>query len=413
MTLGFGAYRISNRSQDHKEALNKAFESGVKYIDTSANYTNGESELLIGEVLKESDYKPTIISKVGYIQGKNFEEIHKLNKEGKAEHELVKVDDHIWHSINPDFIENQITLTLNRLGLDCLDIYLLHNPEYYFYEEGATQEEYYRRIKKAFVYLESLVAEGVIKSYGISSNNFVLDPKDSKCTNIDKVYECAQEISLENNFKWIQFPFNILETGALERYDSGLNLLEKANSHGLKTMINRPLNAFKDGRLVRLATYESFFPQVSKEKAQEIIDNALDFLEKKFQVDEPDESIHNLPLIKQVKDIWLKQPSPDAIEQIFFGHLFPLVARVWGGDLSSQESQPFYDMYECSLIFARKNMNDVAEEFRKQAVESGLLIEDKRPLQIQLIDKYQDYGFDLILVGMKDARYVEQLKHYF
>ena len=411
MTVGFGAYRISIQSEDHYDALKLAIENGIKYIDTSSNYTGGDSEELIGKVLKAVDRKPVIISKVGYIQSKNFEEIHKLNQNSLAVHDLVKVDDHIWHSIHPEFIENQINLTLSRLGLDCLDIYLLHNPEYYFYEEGATQHEYYERIKKAFIYLEDLVAQGVIKSYGISSNNFVLPPSDEKCTNIEKVFECAKSISDQHNFKWIQFPFNILEINALEKYYDELSLLEKANSYGLKTMINRPLNAFKDGRLIRLANYEMKVKDL--EEATNQLNCALDILEQKFHEDEPEESIHNFPLIKQIKEIWLQQPTPDAVEQVFFAHFFPLVARLWGEDLSVEESQPFYDLFETSLSYARKNMNDMANQYKIQAIASGVLAPDNRPLQVQLIEKYREYGFDVILVGMKDSNYVNQLKDYF
>ena len=55
---GFGGYRIDYRIAEHYEALVHAIRSGINLIDTSANYTDGGSELLIGKALRsvqESD----------------------------------------------------------------------------------------------------------------------------------------------------------------------------------------------------------------------------------------------------------------------------------------------------------------------------------------------------------------------
>ena len=410
MTIGFGGYRVSVTSDEHREALEKAVDLGISLIDTSANYTNGDSEKLIGEVLKKSQNKPLLVSKVGYIQGGNLQVIEELNNEGKAVEDLVKVNESLWHSIHPDFIRNQIGLSLERLQVDALDSYLLHNPEYYFYEEGATQEEYYKRISKAFACLEDLVSEGLIKSYGVSSNNFVLATDNAKVTDIDKVYACAEKISKDHNFKWIQFPFNLIEIDALEKHYSGFSLLDKAKAMNLKTMVNRPLNAFKGEDLIRLASYSEFMEFISDEKGESLLETCLELLNEKVQEEDPEENIRELPLIKQFIGIWNGLPSEDAVQQVFMGHFFPLVAKIWGGDLSAKDSEPFYELYDCALNYSRKRMNEVAEDFRQQAVKTGLISDEKRPLQISLLEKYQDYGFDYILVGMKRSIYVEQLK---
>ena len=410
MAIGFGGCRVSVTSDEHREALEKAVDLGISLIDTSANYTNGDSEKLIGEVLKKSQNKPLLVSKVGYIQGGNLQVIEELNNEGKAVEELVKVNESLWHSIHPDFIRNQIGLSLERLQVDALDSYLLHNPEYYFYEEGATQEEYYKRISKAFACLEDLVSEGLIKSYGVSSNNFVLATDNAKVTDIDKVYACAEKISKDHNFKWIQFPFNLIEIDALEKHYSGFSLLDKAKAMNLKTMVNRPLNAFKGEDLIRLASYSEFMEFISDEKGESLLETCLELLNEKVQEEDPEENIRELPLIKQFIGIWNGLPSEDAVQQVFMGHFFPLVAKIWGGDLSAKDSEPFYELYDCALNYSRKRMNEVAEDFRQQAVKTGLISDEKRPLQISLLEKYQDYGFDYILVGMKRSIYVEQLK---
>ena len=172
-TVGFGGYRISSKSAAHKAALLKAINAGVQLIDTSSNYTDGESEELIGSVLCEANENPLIISKVGYVQGKNLAVLTELNEQGKAIDDLVIIDENLKHSIHPEFIEDQIKRSLERLQLKTLDIYLLHNPEYYLQTAGSSKQEYYRRIKKAFQKMEELVERGLIKYYGISSNTFI------------------------------------------------------------------------------------------------------------------------------------------------------------------------------------------------------------------------------------------------
>jgi aryl-alcohol dehydrogenase-like predicted oxidoreductase len=150
--IGFGCYRVSVRSKTHREALIAALKAGCTLIDTSSNYTNGESEELVGSVLKNHpEFQPIIVTKAGYIQGKNLEVILELQSRGLAVDDLVDLSESLKHSIHPDFLSNQISLSLKRLEKESIDIFLLHNPEYFLKTDGATQEEYYLRIEKAFM----------------------------------------------------------------------------------------------------------------------------------------------------------------------------------------------------------------------------------------------------------------------
>ncbi len=51
--IGFGGYRVYEKSKEHAEALEYALLNGFNLIDTSSNYTGGESERLIGNTLKQ------------------------------------------------------------------------------------------------------------------------------------------------------------------------------------------------------------------------------------------------------------------------------------------------------------------------------------------------------------------------
>ena len=161
---GFGCYRVDQTDPAHEKSLRKALLSGINLIDTSSNYGDGGAEKLVGKVLEdisssgEIDRESTIVvSKVGYLQGQNYQLSQERKRRGKPFMELVLYADGLEHCIHPEFIDDQLTRSLQRLKLDTLDFYLLHNPEYYLSWASKTgislekaRQEYYNRIKQAF-----------------------------------------------------------------------------------------------------------------------------------------------------------------------------------------------------------------------------------------------------------------------
>lgn len=190
--VGFGGYRIDIKSPLNREALKKALISGINLIDTGATYTDGNSELLIGEVLVEL-----------------------INSNRLSRESVVIVT-------KGEYSEDQITQSLERLQIETIDVYLLNNPE-----------------KKAFEYLEKEVKKGRIKYYGISLNDF---------TCIEEVIKIAEELPPDNHFAVIEFPMNFAETGAFAN-----KLLEFAQEKNLGVLISRPLNANYNNKLINLA----------------------------------------------------------------------------------------------------------------------------------------------------------------
>jgi hypothetical protein len=293
---GFGGYRIAADVAEHAQALRSALLGGVNLIDTSANYTDGKSERLIGQVLSDLIRKGdverrqiVVVSKVGYLQGENFALSRKRAEEGRPFPELVLYDNGLEHCIHPLFIEDQLTRSLDRLGMETLDVYLLHNPEYYLgwaHKHGepreSADEEYYRRIKAAFVHLESEVARGRIRAYGVSSNTFPVPESSPQWTSLHRLLESAADISAHHHFRAIQLPFNLLETGAVleGNQPDGRPVLALAAERGLGVLINRPLNAIAGQRMLRLAD----IPDPEEFSDQEITDllTAFKRSEKRF-----------------------------------------------------------------------------------------------------------------------------------
>jgi aryl-alcohol dehydrogenase-like predicted oxidoreductase len=279
--IGFGSYRVDVRVAEHHAALSKSIRMGVNIIDTSANYSDGYSERLIGEVLNTMIGKGEVsrdeiilVSKGGYIQGENYKRISELvaglgetvPERGSEFAELVKYGKGLWHSLHPDFLHDQITRSLERLQLETIDVYLLHNPEYFLQwavKDNMPEEEartiYDDRIRRAFAQLEKEVAKGHIRWYGVSSNTFVKPEGAVDRTSLEVVMKHAGP-----HFAVIQLPMNLFEQGAvneLNQEKSSLSVIDFAKKHNIGVLVNRPLNAISDNRLVRLANYpEREFP---------------------------------------------------------------------------------------------------------------------------------------------------------
>ncbi|MFC3478186.1 aldo/keto reductase [Halobacterium litoreum] len=112
--LGFGAMRITGadiigRPDDEDEAhrvLRRAVELGVDFVDTADSYGPGVSERLIGEALDPDD--ALVATKAGLLR----------NSDG----------DWLPHG-DPDYIRNQALCSIDRLGVDSIDLYQFHRPD--------------------------------------------------------------------------------------------------------------------------------------------------------------------------------------------------------------------------------------------------------------------------------------------
>ncbi len=277
--LGFGTYRVDPREPSHRAALTQALLEGCNLIDTSTNYMDGDSERLVGSVLADlikrgqlAREEVVVISKIGYVQGQNLKQAKAREQTGKPYPEMVKYGEGIWHCLHPDFLADQLTLSLDRLGLDTLDVCLLHNPEYFFSDakqRGETdleslRDRFYRRLEAAFRYFETQIAAGRLRWYGVSSNTCTAEPDDPEATSLTRILEAAKAAATaeglaDHHFRVIQCPMNLYEPGALFTPNTGpenrLTLLEAARQEDIAVLVNRPLNAIpaKEGGIVRLA----------------------------------------------------------------------------------------------------------------------------------------------------------------
>jgi aryl-alcohol dehydrogenase-like predicted oxidoreductase len=113
--LGYGAMRITgddvigepDDTGEARDVLRRAVELGVDFIDTADSYGPGVSERLIRDTL--APYDDVIVATKGG---------------------LVRRPDGEWlRNSDPDYLKNACLCSLDRLGVDTVDLYQLHRIE--------------------------------------------------------------------------------------------------------------------------------------------------------------------------------------------------------------------------------------------------------------------------------------------
>jgi uncharacterized protein YyaL (SSP411 family)/aryl-alcohol dehydrogenase-like predicted oxidoreductase len=271
-TMGFGGYRVTDGIPEHREALTRALLSGVNVVDTSTNYMDGGSERLVGSVLRELSEggellrdEVVIVSKIGYVQGENHAIAAQREEQGNPYPDMVKIQEDLWHCIHPEFLADQFQRSLERLELETLDVCLLHNPEYFLVAAAAegvplvrARDEFYRRTAAAFRFFEDQIAAGRLRWYGVSSNTVVSPATANASVSVSRLAAAADAVAGKHHLcKVVQLPLNLFEAGAVVEKNTGpgrtMSALEGAREAGFAVMVNRPLNAFTAGGMLRLA----------------------------------------------------------------------------------------------------------------------------------------------------------------
>jgi aryl-alcohol dehydrogenase-like predicted oxidoreductase len=117
--------------------------------------------------------------------------------------------------MTPKFLKNQLGRSLRNLGVECVDVYYLHNPETQLSE--IPKPEFLDRVRQAFEFLESAVVAGEIQYYGMATwNGFRHDARARDALQLGEIVQMAQEIAGgRHHFRFVQLPFNLAMTEAL------------------------------------------------------------------------------------------------------------------------------------------------------------------------------------------------------
>ncbi|MEH6306935.1 aldo/keto reductase [Olivibacter sp. CPCC 100613] len=411
--VGFGGYRISSTSKENFDALNAAIQSGCNLIDTASNYTDGESEKLVGEIFNSFPReKIFVITKAGYISGKNLAHFKSLNKKGAALNDVVKISESFEHSIHPDYLKIQIEISLKRLNTSFLDGFLLHSPEYFFDDQFQKEphEEYYRRIKKAFEFLEEMVEIGKIRCYGVSSNTFTIDSSSKKATDLRKVIAISNLVRANSNFKLIQLPYNLIENKPSSYYVDNQNLINVAKTSDLTIISNRPLNAMTDSGLLRLGSYrvlEKGYDTENDDAYSDFVKSIEGTITEKYG----DITLEEIEILSYTKRNWKSIDNLDVFNAVFDGILWQFLTTIFDEEIPKQTSHLFTKLKSSAWDHY---LQTVSSQITPYLESQGIsLPKSNESLPQILMRRYLDNGIDHVLCGITKPKYVQDYVGFF
>src|SRR3984885_13079167 len=169
-SLGIGTYLgepDERTDQAYTDAIVEAVESGVNVVDSAINYRFQRSERSAGAALAElarrgyAREELVICTKGGFLtpDGDMPADAGEYFNREYVETGILREGDVAagCHSMAPKFIADQLDRSRRNLGVDTIDVYYLHNPETQLAEVSA--EEFRQRIRAAFTFLETAVAD--------------------------------------------------------------------------------------------------------------------------------------------------------------------------------------------------------------------------------------------------------------
>ena len=229
-SIGIGTYLgepDAATDMDYREAIIAAVWGGVNLIDTAINYRMQRSERSVGAALRGLATAGfardgiVVCTKAGFLtpDGEMPADPNAYFHREFISKGILSVDDIAagCHCIAPRYMEDQIERSRRNLGLSCIDVFYVHNPETQLSE--VSREVLHGRIAAAFEVLESAVAAGKIRAYGLATwNAFRDDPRAQDYLSLEAVCGLARQVGgNEHHFRFVQLPFNIAMAEALIR----------------------------------------------------------------------------------------------------------------------------------------------------------------------------------------------------
>jgi len=253
-SIGLGTYlgeADAGTDALYDAAVRRALACGCNVLDSAINYRHQRSERVIGKVLAALDREGlvkreevVVATKGGYLafDGEVPPDPRGYVSTTFIQTGLASADDIVeWNCIAARYLDDQIERSLRNLGLECIDIYYLHNPEAQL--QKRSRQEFSEKIAEAFTVLEAKVATSKIARYGTATWNGYRQPQTARdYLSLAELVAIAEKVGgKDHHFKVVQLPYNLAMLEALTQRNQSIgnqtvSFLEAAHSFGITVM---------------------------------------------------------------------------------------------------------------------------------------------------------------------------------
>jgi D-threo-aldose 1-dehydrogenase len=177
-TLGFDAAPIAGlyRAVDEATAratIDAAWEGGIRYFDTAPHYGLGLSERRLGEALRDRPRNDVVVSsKVGRLLVARVPPLARDDDMFDVPGDLTRRRDY-----SRDGILRSLEATLQRTGLDRVDVLYVHDPD----------EQWREAVEEAVPALVELREAGVVGAIGVGMNQSAMLARFIQKSDVDVV----------------------------------------------------------------------------------------------------------------------------------------------------------------------------------------------------------------------------------
>lgn len=163
--LGYGAANVGNlyrpmTDEQARAVLDAAWDSGIRYFDTAPHYGLGLSERRVGAFLATKPRSEYVLStKVGRLLRPSPQTAGRLDEANQFA--VAASLQRVW-DFSPVGIRTSLEESLDRLGLDAVDVLYLHDPE---------EDDLGPALESGVPALVSMREEGLVGAVGVGSKS--------------------------------------------------------------------------------------------------------------------------------------------------------------------------------------------------------------------------------------------------
>jgi D-threo-aldose 1-dehydrogenase len=196
--LSFGGAPIGNMftqvsNEEAADAIDTAWDGGIRTFDTAPHYGLGLSERRLGDALRRRPRDEYVIStKVGRLLEPRAGPAEPDTPQGFA----VSARCVRRFDFSADGVRRSLEASLDRLGLDRVDVALIHDPD-----EHAEQA-----FREAYPALDRLRAEGIVRAIGVGMNQAEMLTRFVTDTDIDVVLVAGRYTLLDRSAAYALLP---------------------------------------------------------------------------------------------------------------------------------------------------------------------------------------------------------------